>query len=225
MGICRYSKWLSLHFGHLDRLPWIVGRLDLPGVRDKAIALFNRVPLARHIQLVRELFDVTTPGNLREEVDLITPDGGNVQPQLSMVLKGVQASPMDDKVQETPHAIVKKAMASAASYGFPWAASSSRLAQNLEDAEEIPPAVNRDLQTEWDRWSSVQKFTHTERAQKATKRWVTRRMYFMESALDLGDVGADEEGPADAGDADDSGGDDLADDDGDGGGLPNNPLW
>ena len=145
-----YQMAVTRIFGHLDRLPWIVGRLDLPGVRDKAIALFNRVPLARHTLLVRELFDVTTPGNLREEVDLITPDGGNVQPQLSMVLKGVQASPMDDKVHETPHAVVKKAMASAASYGFPWAASSSRLSQNLTDAEELPPAVNIDLQTEWD---------------------------------------------------------------------------
>ena len=99
------SGWHKF-FGHLDKLPWMIGRLDLPDVRDAAIARFNQVPLIRHMKLVRETFDVTTPGNLREEVDLIDPNGGNVQPQLRMVLNGIQASPMDDKVQETPHARV-----------------------------------------------------------------------------------------------------------------------
>eukprot|EP00959_Pyramimonas_sp_CCMP1952_P012042 254257-Pyramimonas_sp.AAC.1 len=67
----------------------------------------------------------------------------------------VREVPLDDRVDEGPHAQAKRIQHHARRSGWPWAASSMRLKQNIQDSRAFAHGV--DLQEEWGRYSSVLK--------------------------------------------------------------------
>ena len=101
-------------------------------------------------------------------------------------------------------------------------AASSRLKNNLEDAESLPSVLNCDYQTEWDRWSSIIKFTKTYCPPKLKRSQVLNKVYYINAKLDAsgdgdgsgdgGDEGGDGDGPGDEEDSDSGPSDDEAPD-------------
>ena len=92
---------------------------------------------------------------------------------------------MDDIVQEEPHARMKKHTMIVPNHSFPNAAASVRLGHNLDVCTRLPSIVGKDLQTEWDRWNSVVKFTNTWRPAMITRREAEDKVYFMHDAPEL----------------------------------------
>ena len=158
---------------YLDKLPWLLARLDMQGVARRCIELYNATPLHLHHELAVELLQEGHPSGYRELVDQIDEDGNGLLPRLRRMVDGLQNVPLDDIAAESPHAIAKRVIAKASSGGFPWAASSCRLSPNLEMVGSLASSTGGDIQTEWDRWSSVVKFKNTHRRAKLPPAEVT----------------------------------------------------
>ena len=163
----------------------------MPGVKEHCLARFNHVPAAAHHVVTREYLDPHYPNTLRLLVDDIDEAGGNVAPLLQNAIQQLQAIPCDDVVAEEPHARARRTVLPTPNHKFPWLAASTRLEANLRDAEELPSVLNKDLQTEWDRWSSVIKFRRTERAIRMKRSDVEARVYFLQQRPHLADGGSE----------------------------------
>ena len=146
---------------YLDKLPWILARLDIPGMAGRIIGMFDAMPMHAHHPLSVEFLSPHHPSGLRMFVDAIDEHGGNLHPRLREALQGLQDIPLDDVTAEGPHAKAKRIIERASHGSFSWTASSCRLDQNLETFQETCVASGRDPQTEWDRWSSVIKMRRT----------------------------------------------------------------
>ena len=163
-ALVRYCVILARDvFYHLDCLPWMLARLDLPGVAARCRERFAAVPAASHHQLTRDFMDPETEDNLADHVNDVDDDGHGISPVLRDAISKMQNTPQDDIVQEEPHSRAAKTVARSTNHGFPWLAASSRLVPTLTDLEELPSVVQRDLQTEWDRWGACIKFAREER--------------------------------------------------------------
>ena len=152
-------------FHHLHTLPWLLARLDQPGVRALCLHRFTLVPAARHHELTRLYLDPEYHGSLLHLVEDIDDEGGNAAPELRVHMDKLKNIPMDDIVQEEPHARMN-----VPNHSFPYASASVRLGHNLDVCTRLPSIVGRDLQPEWDRWNSVVKFGKTGRPAKLSRR-------------------------------------------------------
>ena len=66
------------------------------------------MPLENHHLRTREILDDRLEGNLRREFDVLDADGGNVAPNLKRKVDIIAASPLDDVVNEGPHARARR---------------------------------------------------------------------------------------------------------------------
>jgi len=140
---------------YLDKLPWLLARLDRPGIAKRAIDMFNAIPIHLHHPLSQEFLSPHHPSGLQMLVLEVDEDGCNVAPKLREAIQALQDIPLDDITGEGPHASAKRIIERASRGSFAWTAASCRLQQNLTTFETMCEASGHDAQTEWDRWSSV----------------------------------------------------------------------
>ena len=159
---------------YLKTLPYVLARLEEPGIAQEAIDLYAAAPAHLHHPLSNEFLEPGHGSGLRPMVEAIDDAGGNVAPALRDAIYARKAVPMDDVVDESPHARAKHIIEKAPAGQFKWTASSVRLTSNLEDMETLAPSMGVDIQTEWDRWSSVVKLKNTERRKRMRRKEVGR---------------------------------------------------
>ena len=164
---------------YLDVIPYLFARLDTPGVRDRCIAQWNAAPQEHHHEESRLWMDEASPLGLRPLVDAVDDHGGNVDPVLQEEVDSLCNIPMDDCTAEGPHARSKRLWCHCPTQTFAWHASSARLQQNLSDLRQLPQSVGRDLQTEWDRASSVLQMVNMHRPVRLPRKEVQRHVYCM----------------------------------------------
>ena len=140
---------------YLDRIPILASRLREPGIRDRCIQQWEAAPRHLHDRLSILLFDEDEPGSLRADVNAIHPDGSNVSDALGHEIDALGDGPMEDNTIEGPHARIKRVFDGARAASWPWVAATARLKQNLADMNQLIPSLGLDLQSEWDRYTSV----------------------------------------------------------------------
>ena len=79
---------------------------------------------------------------------------GHVAADLDHELRDIELVPLDDSVGETPHVLANVEQGRARSGAWGWAASTLRLEQNLQSAQDFGFA---DVQQRWNIYSSVLK--------------------------------------------------------------------
>jgi len=157
---------------YLDELPWLLARLRQEGVAARCLVKWALTPRDQHHVTSKEFLDPLDASGLEEDVRLLA-DGQGITPKLDEAITGLENCPMDDIIGEGPHAKAKGIIQHAAGGSFEWCASTCRLDPNLDVVNPWCMAFDKDLQTEWDRWSSVVKVQHTERPSKLPPREVT----------------------------------------------------
>ena len=170
-GCVRGMCALSLRkIAYLDRIPYLLARLCEPGIRQRCEAQWAAVPPEGHHRVSHEFLNPAHDSGLQPLVAAINPDGANVDPRLRDEIRSVERIPLDDAIAEGPHAAGKAEWQRITRANFPWVASTMRTQQNLADMEEMAPLISSlDLQTEWNRYSSVlQDGKHQRRARKIT---------------------------------------------------------
>jgi hypothetical protein len=75
--------------------------------------------------------------------------------RLRQAIQPIKDTPMDDTAGEGPHAIAHRQMLHSRRARWPWVASSCRMRQNMVVVDTLIPAVDANLQTDWDRYKSV----------------------------------------------------------------------
>lgn len=137
----------------LDRVPYLLCRLDEPGVKERCLEQWSEAPPEAHHRVTREFLSPTQA--LRRHVDLVQPDGSGISEELRNELLSLAAIPLDDSVAEGPHASANRHMSHSRAAKWPWVASTMRLAQNLEDARDLPAAAGIDTSAAWTMYKTV----------------------------------------------------------------------
>ena len=100
---CQGVVRLAYHFAveriaYLDTVPWLLGRLDDPGVAARALAQYDGANVAVHDSVSREILGVG--GRFRADVEAIAPDGTGISAALKTEVASIQLTPLDDTVNE-----------------------------------------------------------------------------------------------------------------------------
>ncbi|CAK0908732.1 unnamed protein product, partial [Prorocentrum cordatum] len=148
-GMARATLALgALKVKFLDDLPYLIGRLGQPGIKDKCLILYNRHPPEHHDSTT---LAVLQPGTaLRAAVDAMGSDGSNMSPSLQREVDSIMFAPLDDTIAEGPHALSRHQYLRARRATFPWIASSMRLDDNLIDVHDYATAIGANLDAQWD---------------------------------------------------------------------------
>ena len=149
---CRASYVLAQkRHKYLSLVPWLLARLDAPGV--KARCLQQYASHSAHHPMTDKFLHPDS--ELRADVDQIQEDGSGVSPRLKQWIGVIQRIPLDDSVAETPHALGNRIGRHGSRASFAWIAASMRLGQNLQDVQDLVPALGQDIEGLWYRHSSV----------------------------------------------------------------------
>jgi hypothetical protein len=191
----------------LNMVPWLFARLDQPGVKALCIQQYNSVPESSHANITIDMMKPS--GDLRADIDNIDEQGQGSSRAVLAIMDEFKEYPMDDTVGEGPHSIAKRQMDHCHRSKWPWVAASCRAPQNLDDIDFLLPAVEADIQTEWNRYKSVLQLTTqaSRRNIKIPRRDFENRVYRMQHLFDNGGLAGFDRG----GDDGDGGGDDGAD--------------
>lgn len=138
-------------FKYLSHLPWLLARLEQPGVRDRCVALYNSH--RQHVPLTEKFMDPAQ--DLRADIDRLSPTGSGASPLLKSWIQVIQNFPMDDSLAEGPHARGNRIGRHGTKTSFAWTAATMRLEQNINDAHELTSALGEDLEALWYCHSSV----------------------------------------------------------------------
>ena len=140
--------------GFLDRVPYLTARLSIPGEARRAIAQFDSVPKEHHNRNSIAVYSASQP-SLRAQVLAITADAKNISPALQFEIDSMQEINCDDTIDEEPHAAMKRIIAASRRGNFPWQSASVSLNQTLQDARDLPSALDVDSQDLWNRYTSL----------------------------------------------------------------------
>ena len=191
---------------YLDRIPLLCARLGEAGVRDRCIEQYAEAPRDKHDRVSIALLDPELP-SLRADVLAIDDSGGGVSSRLGKEIVSIAKMPMDDTVNESPHAIANRVWEiSRRRSSFSWAASTIRLKQNLKDIAELPEqAGNPPLQKLWHNVKHVAPIKV-----RQTRKLFEQNLYCLQhccgsdqlavEAVGHGDLGGGDGGDDDAGD-------------------------
>ena len=140
---------------HYNKVPWLLARLDQPGVAGEFVRQYNAVGEDAHEPVTLAFLRPGSP--LRSCIDRMHPDGSGLDEELRLQVHSLRDISIDDAHAEGPHAAMGRI--SATSRSSTWARLSSTLClnQNLHDAARITRACDLDLQELWNCWSSVLK--------------------------------------------------------------------
>jgi len=142
----------SEYIAPLNKVPYLLARLREPGVRDEAVRQYNAVAEALHDDTT--VHYLSPSRFVRAEIDAMNVDGTGMSDSLEELVQVIEQIPLDDSVAESPHSLTKKVQMHARASGWPWAASTVRLDQNLTDIDNFSFG---NFQHHWDSFSSVLK--------------------------------------------------------------------
>ena len=152
----RYIYVLGLqNVAYMEQLPWLLVRLDEPGVLQRCIHQWNSTPRDAHHNVSNFFMDPEHVGGIWSDVQNIDAMGGNCSARVKQAIRTLENIPMDDIHGESPHARAHHIFSHAPGGRFAWTASSARLVQNLGHLDELAGATGACLQSEWNRWSRV----------------------------------------------------------------------
>ncbi len=147
-------SFASRKIDFLAAVPWLLVRLEEPGVTAECLRQWEEATPERHHPVTREFLD---PGqHLRRHVDAMGEDGSRISPELNAAIASLKAIPLDDSIAEEPHARAKRISEAARGAAWPWIASTMRLYQNLIDAHELSQD-REDRQWMWTNYKSLLK--------------------------------------------------------------------
>jgi hypothetical protein len=172
-------------FKYLDEIPYLLGRLDEPGVAQRCIAQFDEFTEARHHRLSQMALARSSP--LRAAVEAVQPDGTGLSPELQIEQRGIAGIPLDDSIAESPHARAAHLKGHSHGCSWEWMASSMRLEQNLSDLRALPSIVDFDVQREWSAYTRIlQKSGGVRglRAKRMKRQELVRQVYHMSDWLE-----------------------------------------
>ena len=177
LGCCRAvhaRTMLKFHF--LDEIPVMLVRLGCEeNIGPRAIQQFDAVPEERHNKVSIEVLSRAAP--TRQQI-LDMPNAWTLTPQLSLIRQRIAMQNVLDKHAEGPHALFKNVSQASRRSEFPWCAATVRLEQNIQDAEDIPNAINYPLQRAWNLHKSVlQTDKHSDRNVRCKFRTFCKRVY------------------------------------------------
>ena len=134
--------------------------------------------------------------SLRRDVERINDDGTGLSEELARAVDAMDLIPLDDTVGEGPHAVANVLSTRARRSSWAWVASSMRLDQNLTDVNDLLPAVDANLEAQWDLFKAV--VQPPGRRQSLPKRMTRKK--FEDSVYHLADccarVGGEDTEPA-----------------------------
>ena len=134
-------------FDYLNTLPWLLTRLNQPGVRDEALRQFESSPPETHHRVTLQFLGAESI--LRRDVLSMNADGTGLTKELFDAVHGFAFMPMDDAAGERPHAAARREWERARGASWPFVAASMRMSDNLHDACSLPKPLGVDLQHEW----------------------------------------------------------------------------
>lgn len=210
-GCTRYAYSLTLKkIEHLNCIPWLLARLEEPGVRAICQEQYQSRPPHLHHRVSHAF--LSPDSELHGDVANIDDEGGGASLRLRLEIAALRHIPLDDAVGEGPHAIEKRIMEHSRAGSFAWSASTSRLEQNLSDIEEYTPKVGGDIQTEWLRYTSVLQTDarKARRSMRIKRSAFEQRIYHMHHVSEDAPLGPNSDGDGDGDDGDDGDGDDVA---------------
>jgi hypothetical protein len=149
---------------------------------------------AQHDAVSAEFLDPRQ--SLRRDVELIEDDGTGLSAELQREVDALDQIPLDDTAGEGPHAVANVLSTRARHSSWAWIASSMRLEQNLTDLSDLLPAVDANLEAQWDIYKSV---VQPPGRRQSTPKRMTRKK-FEDSVYHLADccarVGGEDTEPA-----------------------------
>ena len=183
----------------------LICRLDDPGNKDRCLNLWQAVAPRLHDKV--SILFVYPQSVLWPHVNATQPDGSGISDLLRQELKALKLCPLDDAVNEWPHAQAARIAHHARLATWPWVASTQRLAQNFADIAELPSVCNEDLQQLWLGYKRVIPANTQVRRNK-----FETNLYHMEHCREgMGGRKSRNQAGDNGGDDDDRGGDDPAD--------------
>ena len=194
-----------LRIAPLDRVPYLLCRLEEEGVAARCVEQWEELPEDAHHRVTAEFLK---PGNqLRKDIDDIGAHG--VSAMLKAECASIAMIPLDDTVAEAPHATAKQLLDHAKATRWPFLAATMNLDANLQVVQELPAVVDCDVPDLWRRYKSVLQTNphHLGRPKRMKKKRFADRLYRLNHFLDEADR---DEPPADVLPGDDPGGGDAA---------------
>lgn len=183
---------------HLDCIPWLFCKLDLPGVRDRCFWQYSQAPPASHHKV--SVYMLGEHSEFRGDLLAMDNTGGGMSVRLASMVRLFKMVPIDDVIAEGPHSTMGRLSAHARSASWPWQAASIRVKQNLADWRTLGKDRGIDIQGLWDGWSGIIKPAtgdrrRQERKIKLPRKKVEESIYHLAHVNDLPPMGAPTEEP------------------------------
>ena len=124
-----------------DEFPWLLARLDCPGVRDRCIEQWDVGGGREAADPVAAEF-LSADGPLRAHLLAMDFSGGGMSPILQAEWRSLQQCPLDDTVGESPHARMRHIQLGKRASTFAYQCTTDRLGQNLEDLQMLTPQAS-----------------------------------------------------------------------------------
>lgn len=165
---------------HLDRIPHLLCRLDRTGVAKRCLEQFAEVEPPKHHRVSTAFLEEGT--DCRRDIEAIRPNGTRLSESFGKAVAALQHIPFDDAVAEAPHAKASSVFKASFGCGFPRAASTMRLEQNLLDVKEVLPNAPVSLEEVWSGHTRVINGPSctSDRAVKIARASFQQRLYMME---------------------------------------------
>lgn len=149
-AVCAHAR---LKFRFLGQLPYLLVQLPTPGAKRRVLAQWDSAPAAAHHRVSKEF--LAEGSELRAAIEAMGDDGSAIGGRLQEEIASLAALPLDDAVNEGPHAVTKRVQCHARDPKFAWQAATLRLGQSLEDARGLLPATGLELKASWCNWKAV----------------------------------------------------------------------
>ena len=171
-------------FGYLPRIPYLIAKLDQPGIVEICFEQYARAPREAHNRNSVDLFDPS--GRFYEDV-MAYKATRVMTPALHLRFCAIRDGPMDDKVAEAPHAIGSRIGQMTPASRWPWDAASMRLPQTIQDKESIIDKFGGDFQKLWDGYGMIlqKRFSKLTRPVRRTHRAILDGVYFFKGLRDV----------------------------------------
>ena len=136
----------------LDCVPYLFARLGYEaGIRPRLYAQYAQP--GTHQRRTESIMD--PDGELRPAIDAMRDDFDLSNEHLNQAVTEIRDMPMNDEVNEKPHATFSNIHSHAPAASFAWKASTCRLDQNLGDVYSLSAAADQDLQFHYNSFRQV----------------------------------------------------------------------
>ena len=154
IGAVRFAHYyLRRGLEFLDVIPFLLARLDMPGVVARCLSQYAASPAESHDEVSHEFLNPDSP--LYADVLLVDPNGGNVSAVLQHEIQSLRFEPMDDTIIEGPHAGAARRFEFNRSAKWAWIASSMRLKDNVTYCHEFSALTGLELNDVWRKYKKV----------------------------------------------------------------------